>query len=185
MEHENRRALELANADWCDAQDYLQRYRFTVKSKEPDYWNNKSRRMKVYIDLRMAIETILKSMICLSTKAGTGGDDRLRGLRKLRHNVSNLVDRTEISLNNELVEALKKCDSAPVDWRYEADAREAREKDERDYSATVGSDAWMNQLEDFVAREVNALGTNLQAYSGIHTASEVLERIQARTKGNP
>jgi hypothetical protein len=61
--HENRAALELADAYWRDAKDYVQRYQFTIKMEERDNWSIKSRRVKAYIDLRLAIETILKARI--------------------------------------------------------------------------------------------------------------------------
>ena len=181
--HDNRAALELADAYWRDAQDYLQRYQFTVNSDERDYWSIKSRRMKAYIDLRFAIETILKSKICLSTGAGTSGEDVLRELRALGHNIGALVQRSGLALTDDLAQALASCERAPVHWRYEAEAREARAQDERDYYATVGDDAWMRKVETFAENQVKAIDQELKSYSGIVSGSELLDEIMARAKG--
>lgn len=181
--HDNRDALKLSDAYWRDAQDYLQRYQFTVNSEERDYWGIKSRRMKAYIDLRFAIETILKSKICLSTGAGLSRDDLLSELLALGHNVGKLVQRSGLALTPELGQALAGCERAPVHWRYEAEAREARDQDERDYYATVGDDPWMRKLETFVEIEVKAIGLELQSYSRIVSGSELLDEIMARPKG--
>lgn len=175
--HDNRAALELSDGYWADAQDYIQRYKFTVESEVRNYWDNKSRRMKAYIDLRFAIETLLKSRICLSTGAGCSREDLLKELFSLGHKIGKLVHRSGWKLDPVITDALGKCDSAPVHWRYEVEARASRDEDERYYRATVGNDAWMRKLEGFAESEIKALGKELNEYSCIVSAS--LDDIEA------
>jgi hypothetical protein len=175
--HENRAALELADAYWRDAMDYVQRYQFTINMEERDNWNIKSRRMKAYIDLRFAIEGALKARICLNTGANVGREDLLRRLRSWGHDISELMKHAGSATEPAMQEALNRCEIAPIHWRYEAEAREARSEDERNYYATVGSDAWMEKLEAFAAQEVKDLNTELQAYSGLVTMADLYDQI--------
>lgn len=174
-QHENRVALELSDGYWADALDYIQRYKLTVTSEVRDYWSPKSRRMKAYLDLRFAIEAYLKSRICLSTRAGSSREELLKELRGLSHNIGRLVQRSGLVLDSNLVEALKKCDEAPVYWRYEVEARASRAEDDSDYRSTVGNDVWMKMLEDFVASEVTMLGRELNAYGRLVVAVDLIE----------
>ena len=75
--------LELAGNYADDAADFFHRYRVTFYSEEVDYQGIKSRRAKAYVDLRMALEALLKATLCLRMATDL---DNLR--RRARYSIS-------------------------------------------------------------------------------------------------
>jgi hypothetical protein len=173
----NRDALELADAYWRDAAEYLLRYRTIFHMPDRDNQGIKSRRVKAYIDLRTATETILKSRFCLRIETDQKRSAILDDLRKLRHNIIELVKASVLTPSNEVAEVLSKCDLAPIFWRYEAESRQAREEDDRHYYATVGSDQWLAKLEEFVDAEVGDMDKRLKAFSRIVSGAQLSAEI--------
>jgi len=55
--------IELAGYYCQDATDFLGRYRLTFYSDQMDFQGVKSRRVKAYVDLRMALEALLKGLM--------------------------------------------------------------------------------------------------------------------------
>ncbi len=78
--------VELAGFYAEDAFDFYSRYRFTFYSGQVDFQGVKSRRSKAYVDLRMAVESLLKSVVCLRSPRGLAGKglDHSMGLVRVR-----------------------------------------------------------------------------------------------------
>lgn len=144
--------LELAGYYSDDANDFFQRYRLTFYSDQMDFQGIKSRRIKAYVDLRMALEALLKATICLRSPYGLAGKRLVGKVRKYSHDTERLnADALRgVALDGRYSEAISGCRVAPVDLRYQFDAMIFREPDEGPYYETIGSDVWLKTLEEFV-----------------------------------
>ena len=56
--------LEVSSHFLHDSLDFQIRYKYCISSDGPVFYEPRSRRAKLFIDLRMGIESILKSIIC-------------------------------------------------------------------------------------------------------------------------
>ena len=144
--------IELAGFYVEDAFDFYRRFKFTFYSEQVDFQGVKSRRSKVYVDLRMAVEALLKAVICLRSPRGLAGKPLVKTIRKHSHNITTLKEEAfrGIALQTRYSDAVDKCSTAPVDLRYQFDAMNFRSGDDREYYDTIGSDAWLKTLEEFV-----------------------------------
>src|SRR5262249_10336613 len=82
--------LELAGYYADDAADFLRRYRGTFYSQEVDYQSIKSRRAKTYVDLRMALEALLKAALCLRSPYSLAGKPLVTKIRRYSHDIDQL-----------------------------------------------------------------------------------------------
>lgn len=174
--------LELAGYYCQDAFDFLRRFQLTFYSDKMNFQGVKSRRVKAYVDLRMALEALLKSVICLRARRDFAGRPLVRMVRQYSHDTERLkIDALKgLRLDARYSEAIDKCRIAPVDLRYQFDAMIFREPDDRNYYETIGSDVWLKTLEEFVegglARLNAALGRRSKIVPGSIVAVEVLHR---------
>ena len=161
--------VELAGYYAQDASDFFLRYKFTFYSDRIDFQGVRSWRSKAYVDLRMALEALLKSVICLRSPRGLAGKPLVRKIRNHSHDISTLMGEAfrGVALEARFSEALNKCSVAPVDLRYQFDAMNFRSGDDRDYYDTIGSDRWLKTLEEFVDVSLKRLQTALNRQSKI------------------
>jgi hypothetical protein len=164
--------LELASNYSDDAADFYHRYRVTFYSTEVDYQGIKSRRTKAYVDLRMALEALLKATICLRSPYTLAGKPLVKAIRAYSHDIEKLQNDAlrRIKLDAASVAAISKCNIAPVDLRYQFDAMNFRVPDDAAYYETIGSTAWLNTIEQVVlfglARLRAALGRRSKIVTG-------------------
>jgi len=144
--------VELAGHYARDAADFLHRYRVTFYSREVDYQSSKSRRAKAYVDLRMSLEALLKATLCLRTPYPLAGKPLVTKIRGYSHDIDRLrIDALRsIKLNEKYATAISKCSVAPVDLRYQFDAMNFRVPDDKNYYDTIGSNAWLKMIEEFI-----------------------------------
>jgi hypothetical protein len=172
----NRDLARMADAYWRDGQDYLRRFELVFNSEHQDHSSIKSRRVKAYIDLRMAVETTLKSLYCLDSKKSPNSTRNILKY-EFKHNIAELAKAVGLDINSKEFAALKKCERAPVHWRYEVEARQSRSNDERDYYDTVGEDSWIAILIDFVTRMLRQIDGRLKTFSRVVSAAEVADEM--------
>lgn len=144
--------LELGGNYADDAADFFHRYRVTFYSAEVDYQGIKSRRAKAYVDLRMALEALLKATLCLRSPYSSAGKPLVTKIRRYSHDIDHLRKDAlrGINLSDAQAMAISKCNIAPVDLRYQFDAMNFRVPNDKDYYDTIGSTSWLKAIEDFV-----------------------------------
>lgn len=174
--------LELAGYYSEDAADFYARYRLTYFSEKMDFQEIKSRRVKAYIDLRMAIEALLKAGICLRGERNLSGRPLVTKIRRYSHRIGDLADgalRKIADVEGRYIDALKKCDQVPIDLRYQFDAMQFRYPNEL-YYQTIGDDGWLRTLEEMIefghSRVQRALSRQSGVVSGRILAQEMVLR---------
>ncbi len=172
--------VELAGFYAEDAFDFLRRFKLAFYSNQVDFQGKKSRRAKAYVDLRMAVEALLKSIICLRSPWGLAGRSLVRMVRQFSHDINTLKESAlkGIELKGNYSNALDKCSMAPVDLRYQFDAMNFRSGDDQEYYETIGSDAWLGTLEEFLDLSLERLQSTLNRRSKILKAGALLGELQ-------
>lgn len=164
--------VELADHYARDAADFLHRYRLTFYSTEVDYQGIKSRRAKAYVDLRMALEALLKATFCLRAPYSLSGKPLVVSIRGYSHDVDRLrADALRrFNVDKKYIAAISKCNIAPVDLRYQFDAMNFRVPNDKNYYDTIGSTVWLATIEEFVRvglkRVQSALGRRSKVVPG-------------------
>ena len=179
--------LELAGYYSDDANDFFQRYRLTFYSDKMDFQGVKSRRIKAYIDLRMALEALLKAVICLRARRGLAGKRLVRMVRGYSHDIGRLKKDAlkGIALDTRYSEAIDKCRTAGIDLRYQFDAMIFREPDDGPYYETIGSEFWLKTLEEFVETGSTRLRASLNRRAKIVSSQIVGQEIKHRPSDYP
>jgi hypothetical protein len=174
--------LRLAHYYWEDARDYLKRYRVLFHNAEFDFQGIKSRRVKCYIDLRMALEAILKAGLCLKSKWSDGGEPLIKRIKGYSHNIGKLQAEAlkGFKIDKAVLDAIARCDTAEIVLRYQVEAAAFREGDDRDYYATIGSDKWLDTIEAFVGDAATQIGKRLNKFSKPVDARTLIAKILGR-----
>lgn len=161
--------IELAGFYSQDAADFFKRYKLAFDSEVLDFQSIKSRRAKAYVDLRMAFEALLKSVVCLRSPRNLSGKPLVDSVVAYGHRIDRLRGAAlrDINIADEYLEILLKCDSAPVGLRYNFDAMNFRVPDDGLYYETIGSDAWLKSLEDLFEVSMKRLSLALSRRSKI------------------
>ena len=179
--------LELAGYYSDDAHDFFQRYRLTFYSDQMDFQGVKSRRIKAYVDLRMALEALLKAVICLRARRGLAGKRLVRMVRNYSHDIGRLKRDAlrGVSLDTRYSEAIDGCRTARIDLRYQFDAMIFREPDDGPYHETIGSDVWLRTLEELVETGLTRLRASLNRRTKIVPGQLVRQEIKHRPSDYP
>ncbi|MHC2842816.1 hypothetical protein [Bradyrhizobium diazoefficiens] len=172
--------LELAGNYSDDAVDFLHRYRVTFYSQEVDYQGIKSRRAKAYVDLRMALEALLKAILCLRSPYSLAGKPLVDSIRRYSHDIDRLKRAAfrGIKLNEGQAMAIAKCNVAPVDLRYQFDAMNFRVPNDKNYYDTIGSSAWLKTIEEFVQVGLKRLRLALGRRSKVVTGRVAIQELK-------
>ena len=170
-------SVEVADRFFTDADDLLSRYRLTF---ERDY-ARKSRRLKCYIDLRLAVECLLKGTLAYHFDPGADRQQVIEYVQRWQHKLDRLfgecAEHLPESLASGLPSVIADMGSLPIGLRYALDAYDFIEAREAVYYKTVGSDGWMKRLEELVSEFRENLNAKLQTHSGIIGVEALFERI--------
>ena len=171
--------IELAGYYYEDAADFVTRYRLAFYSEERDFQGKKSRRAKAYVDLRMALEALLKAIICLRSPYRLSGKPLAEKIKRYSHNIDKLAaDALDgFRVDERYTAAIAKCDVARVDLRYQFDAMSFRVPDDRDYYDTIGSNAWLKTVEEFTAAGAKRVNAALGRRSKIVSGSVLIQEL--------
>jgi hypothetical protein len=175
--------VEIANDFFHDGLDFLHRYQLTLEA----FLTIRSRRLKLFVDLRMAMECMLKSLVSYHLSVETSREMVIRKVEGYRHNISKLAIDAEVHIEIKEKDAihvfLKQLDSLPVALRYRLDGIDFYEWDEKLYHDTVGSNNWMDQLYEVVKLVAYSLDNNLKSHS-CFLSSDALLKDTLRIKHN-
>ncbi len=173
--------LEVSSHFLHDAIDFNIRYKFCMESDGPLFGEPKSRRAKCFIDLRMGIESDLKSLICYHDFNNRKGKTLVKWIEKFRHNIERMTNRIEPYLAAEFMEKHKsnllKLEKLPVDLRYRFDTWEFSENQEALYDETIGCNRWLTEMYQILEQLIDLANCNLKQHGGIVTMEEVLKEL--------
>lgn len=169
--------IEIANNYYHDSQDCLHRYQLTYDS----LFEIKSQRFKIFIDLRMAAECVMKAYAVYFLPAETTREEVIDKARKYSHNINKLSGSIKEHLTEELWAKLEpfiqQLGKLPVGLRYRLDGSDFREINEDLYYKTVGSDDWLKSLHETLTAVAESLNVKLQSHSTITSSAETLPRL--------
>lgn len=175
--------IEIADHFFNDATDLLIRFRYCFKSDGPRFDIPHSRRVKCFIDLRMAMESILKGYAAYYVHSEISGKKLIRRVEKYSHHVEKLSSSCKAHLplpysskTNVMCEQLS---NLPVGLRYRLDATDFKENRTNKYYDTIGSDSWLDELATVVEGITKHFGKELNKESRIVSLSEAWEEYSA------
>lgn len=160
-----------------DATDLLTRYRLTTK-----YFSGiKSRRVKLFIDLRLAYECILKAHLAYFDEESSDRKSLIRKVESFRHDVGKLLGHIIPCLSEHLVQRgqllNKELALLPISLRYYLDVCDFLEAKNDHYYATIGKDSWMEGFAEFVRVLIDQMDKKLQSHSRIVGGDELWEAV--------
>ncbi|WP_330114359.1 hypothetical protein SA496_20150 [Pseudomonas sp. JS3066] len=172
-------SVEIANDFFHDCQDFLHRYRLTVES----FYAVKSKRMKLFLDLRMAAECLMKAYLAYNVSPKLSRRETIGKIEKYSHKINKLATdvkgHIDASLWAKIEPFVQPLNALPVGLRYRLDGYDFRELNEEFYYSTVGSDDWLNALHAAIAESAEGLNKKLQNHSRIVTIEELLPELLA------
>lgn len=172
-----RERLEITDSFFRDSMDFLARYRLT----EGLFSSIKSRRFKLFIDLRIAYECGLKALIAYFAEDLHSRLLIIRRVESCRHDINRLFKDVSPFLSQDLVQRGQhlnvKLSLLPVALRYYLDGRDFLEVKEEDYYSSIGQDSWMEDFAEYVKTLLNMIDEKLQANSKVVSSNELWDII--------
>lgn len=175
------RYLEVSNHFFHDARDFYVRYKHCMESDGPLFYTPRSMRTKSFIDLRMGIESVLKSLICYFENADRQGKTLINWIEKYGHDIAKMMRKIRPHLPEAFVTEYEgdifKMDDLPVGLRYRLDAWDFRDNREDYYCDTIGSDYWLERILEALAKLIDFANENLKPHSRVVGSPELLAEI--------
>lgn len=169
--------LYVASDYYHDANDFLQRYSLTVDN----FYATKSKRFKLFVDLRMAAECALKAYIVYHTCSELCRKDVISKAEGYKHVIKNMREDAGPFLDEILFTPLDKfffdLDKLPVGLRYRLDGMDYREANEDFYYQTIGDDDWLDGLHSQLIKITSDIGNKLAGHTRIVPSSELYEEL--------
>jgi len=173
--------IEIADDFFGDSQDFLRRYMLTVKHFD----DNKSRRFKLFIDLRMACECILKAYVANFLMKEKTRKEAIISLKNYGHKIQPMAEDIKNFVAKEILNEfdpyVHQLDKLFVTFRYRVEAIVFREVNEQFYHQTVGSDPWLDALYDVIKKLIDDLNPYLQSHSRIISGTELYSKLINRS----
>lgn len=157
--------------------DFLARYRLT----EGLFSSIKSRRFKLFIDLRIAYECSLKALIAYFAEDLNSRKLIIHRVESYRHDINRLFKDVSPFLSEDLVQKGQRVNVTlsllPVSLRYYLDGRDFLEVKEEDYYSSIGQDSWMEDFAKYVKMLLGMIDEKLQANSDVVSSNELWDII--------
>ncbi len=170
--------IEVANDFFHDAEDFLNRYSLTVEH----FYAIKSKRMKLFLDLRMGAECILKAYAAYFLMKDSPRGDVISRVESYRHKIPQMVNDVKSFIPvyewQRFEPYVEQLSALPVSLRYRLDGADFRQMNENFYYATVGSDLWLDSLQDAIRELTKALNTHLVSHSRILSGADLWEEFK-------
>lgn len=174
--------IQVSDHFYHDAIDLLARYTVCEASEFPEFYSTKSRRMKCFIDLRMAMESALKSVVTYYCHADSKGEKLVKKVENYRHHIEKLISKAlkhiPEEIRNKAQTLCNELHQLPVGLRYRLDVIDFKANNESLYYETVGSDIWMQNTSATIKEVADFIGKELSKESRILSGSDVLKEIQ-------
>ncbi|MAZ69121.1 MAG: hypothetical protein OQK12_00670 [Motiliproteus sp.] len=183
MESTRPTHVQVANHFYHDAIDLHARYIVCEASESPEFYSSKSRRMKCFIDLRMAMESALKSVVTYYCHSDKQGEKLVKKVENYRHHIEKLIGKALEHLPEEdrdRTDTLcKQLHNLPVGLRYRLDVMDFKRNNEKLYGDTVGSDDWMKSTSETIKSIADFIGKELNKESRVLSSGELKEEYFA------
>lgn len=170
--------IEVANDFFHDAEDLLHRYRLTVEH----FYAIKSKRMKLFLDLRMGAECVLKAYAAYFLMKDVPRAEVILRVEAYKHNLLRMADdvksRVPANVWQRFEPFVDQLSALPMGLRYRLDGADFREMNEEFYYDTVGSDFWLDSLHDAIRDLTNALNLHLFYHSRILSGADLLQELK-------
>lgn len=174
--------LEVSSHFLHDAIDFELRYRFCLQSDGPLFYAPRSRRMKVFIDLRMGIESALKSLVSYHCNNDRRGKTLVNWIESFKHSTDKLIRKAGPYLPEDFFgnygESLADLTKLPVGLRYRFDAWEFYDNQEELYERTIGDNSWLSLVHRALTCIIELINNSLKSHSRIVNAEDVLLEMQ-------
>lgn len=171
--------IEIADDFFHDAIDFLFRYRLTFDR----LFAIKSQRLKLFLDLRMAAECLLKAYAAYFLLGNRDRKSAIESVERYGHRVGQLAADVQEFIPSDAWTRfnafVSQLDSLPVGLRYGLDGADFREFNEEFYYQTVGSDTWLDELHDVLRAMSDTLNAKLSSHSEIVGIADLLKRLEA------
>jgi hypothetical protein len=165
---------EIASHFLADTTDYLARVHLT----RDEFGGMKSRRLKWFMDIRLAYECALKAAIAESMRDAEDGERLLKEIEGYGHRIGQL-ERDAFPV---LLEGLRpfgaELDRLPVGLRYRIDCWDFISSRGRDYYETAGDDTWRESLLGQTRVIVQHVSEKLNKYSRILSGDELWDALE-------
>ncbi len=174
--------VQVSNHFYNDAIDLYDRYTVCENSQFPEFYSLKSRRMKCFIDLRMAMESALKAVVAYYCHANLCGEKLVKKVENYRHHIEKLIvkahEHIPENLRQETCELCKELSQLPVGLRYRLDVMDFKRNNEDLYYRTVGSDIWMTDTSKTIKSIADHIGKELSKESKVLSGAELLSEFR-------
>jgi hypothetical protein len=131
-----------------DSRDYLKRFSVCDREEVYSFRMMKSSRMKMFVDLRMSIESSLKGIVCIVCHSDLCGEELVKKVESYSHHIDKLLIAAEdakVDCGSVKVHSfLRELSSLPIGLRYRLDSADFIRNREQEYYSTVGSDNWLD-----------------------------------------
>ncbi len=175
--------VQVADHFYNDAIDLHARYIVCEASENPEFYSIKSRRFKCFVDLRMAMESALKSVVVHCCHSDMKGKKLVKKVQKYSHHIDKLIIKALEHLPKDLHDKTRilcvELDKLPVGLRYRLDGMYFKEMNEKLYYKTVGSDAWMENTSSTIKSIADFIGKELNKESRILSGEALREELFA------
>lgn len=182
METTRPNHIEVADHFFHDSVDLLKRYELCITTEYPDFSALKSRRMKCFIDLRMALESALKAVVAYYHLPHLGGEKLVKKVESFRHHLDKLLPKTVGHLpeevRNETSSLCEELNQLPVGLRYRLDVFDFIGNHENLYYSTIGSDTWLSNTAKTIWKISKYIGDELSNESRLLSAADVFEEMR-------
>lgn len=173
--------VEVADHFYNDSVDFLLRYRICIKSDEYRFDTPFSRRIKCFIDLRMAMESILKGYACYNVHSELSGKDLIRRIEKYSHHVNKLFsacqDCLPMSVKSKVGVYCEQLSKLPVGLRYKLDAADFKSNRTKKYNETIGDIAWLDNLAEIIDEITKLFGKELNKESRLVGLDDIISEM--------
>lgn len=168
----------MADDFFTDGVDLIERYTCYFDQ----YDGIKSRRLKSFIDLRMALESLLKSAHALHGDQGRNRKVVIREVESFRHDILSLANAVRPYIPGELRSELwpfaERMKELPVGLRYALDGYDFIYAREELYYQTIGNDHWMDSFHKAICNLKDEIDKELSKHSGVVSLSDIpIEKI--------
>jgi len=173
--------LEVSSHFLHDAIDYEIRYKHCMNSDGPLFYTPRSRRLKTFIDLRMGVESALKSLIVYFEHNERNGKTLINWIEKFSHKIGKLLNKAKPHLPRDLLEKhgerIIDLSKLPVGLRYRLDAWDFHGSQEELYYNTIGSDVWLGELHKCLQALIGICDTELSKHTRILSGDDLLKEV--------
>tara|TARA_R110001599_G_scaffold119858_1_gene290644 strand:+ start:1461 stop:1877 length:417 start_codon:yes stop_codon:yes gene_type:complete len=129
----------------------------------------------------MGIESVLKSLICYFENADRKGKTLINWIEKYGHDIGKMMRKVSPHLPEKIIKEYEgdilKIDGLPVGLRYRLDTWDFRDNREEYYYDTIGSDYWLDRIQEALSKLIDFANENLKPHSRVVGSSELLAEI--------